>query len=96
MHTEQVIAAARQLCEEMEALSFSAPVAYTYNPLTYAWAGHEAYIRRFAGGQKDVLYLGIVFFFCFLFFSFISFNFGWLFNFRLWLWPWKFNWFILS
>ncbi len=59
MHTEQVISAARQLCTEMEALSFSAPVAYTYNPLTYAWAGHEAYIRRFAGGQKDVLYLGM-------------------------------------
>lgn len=59
MHTQQVIDAARQLCEEMEALTFSAPVAYTYNPLTYAWAGHEAYIRRFAGGQKDVLYLGM-------------------------------------
>lgn len=59
MHTEQVIAAARQLCSEMEALRFSAPVAYTYNPLTYAWAGHEAYIRRFATGPKDVLYLGM-------------------------------------
>ena len=59
MHTEQVIAAARRLCQEMEALSFSAPVAYTYNPLTYAWAGHEAYIRRFADGPKDVLYLGM-------------------------------------
>ena len=59
MQTEQVIAAARQLCREMESLSFAAPVAYTYNPLTYAWAGHEAYIRRFATGPRDVLYLGM-------------------------------------
>ena len=59
MHTEQVITAARELCREMESLSFAAPVAYTYNPLTYAWAGHEAYIRRFATGPRDVLYLGM-------------------------------------
>lgn len=59
MHTEQVIAASRQLCKEMEQLTFSAPVAYTYNPLTYAREGHEAYIRRFATGPKDVLYLGM-------------------------------------
>lgn len=43
----------------MDALRFGPPVAYTYNPLRYAWAGHEAYIRRFGGGEKEVLYLGM-------------------------------------
>ena len=55
MQIQQVIDAARALCAEMETLRFEAPVAFTYNPLTYAWAGHEEYIRRFAAGQKDVL-----------------------------------------
>lgn len=60
MQTEEsVIAAARELSADMGALSFGAPVAYTYNPLEYAWAGHEAYIRRFAAGKKDILYLGM-------------------------------------
>ncbi len=59
MHTEEVIAAARTLAHEMEQLKFEAPVAYTYNPLMYAWAGHEAYIRKYAPGKKKVLYLGM-------------------------------------
>ena len=59
MFASQVIAAAQELSAAMEQLRFSAPVAYTYNPLTYAWAGHETYIRRFATGPKQVLYLGM-------------------------------------
>ena len=43
----------------MAATEFRAPVAYTYNPLEYAWAGHEAYVRRFGNGPKKVLYLGM-------------------------------------
>lgn len=43
----------------MNALRFDSPVAYTYNPLDYAREGHEAYIRRFGEGRKDVLYLGM-------------------------------------
>lgn len=43
----------------MNALRFDSPVAYTYNPLEYAREGHEAYIRRFGEGRKDVLYLGM-------------------------------------
>lgn len=59
MLTDDVLSAARELSREMDRLHFSAPVAYTYNPLTYAWAGHEAYIRRFATGTREVLYLGM-------------------------------------
>lgn len=59
MQREQLIAAARDLCREVAALKFEAPVAYTYNPLEYAWDGHEAYIRKFGAGPKEVLYLGM-------------------------------------
>lgn len=30
-----------------------------YNPLRYAWAVHEEYLRRFAQGRKRVLFLGL-------------------------------------
>jgi single-strand selective monofunctional uracil DNA glycosylase len=59
MERELIIAAARELCREVNALEFADPVAYTYNPLDYAWEGHEAYIRKFGAGQKEVLYLGM-------------------------------------
>lgn len=59
MFVSQLIAAAQELSREVSALRFEAPVAYTYNPLDYAWAGHEAYIRKFGAGPKEVLYLGM-------------------------------------
>ncbi len=59
MQIDAILAAARALSHEVGQLSFSAPVAYTYNPLDYAWAGHEAYVRRFGGGKKEVLFLGM-------------------------------------
>ncbi len=59
MQSEAILSAARELSEEVGQLRFSTPVAYTYNPLDYAWAGHEAYVRRFGGGQKDILFLGM-------------------------------------
>ncbi len=59
MQTAAILAAARELSHEVGQLSFSAPVAYTYNPLDYAWAGHEAYVRRFGGGKKELLFLGM-------------------------------------
>lgn len=30
-----------------------------YHPLHYAWAVHEQYLRRYAGGRKRVLFLGM-------------------------------------
>lgn len=56
---DELLSAARELSEQVGQLSFAAPVAYTYNPLEYAWAGHEAYIRRYGATRKDVLYLGM-------------------------------------
>ncbi|WP_291988991.1 uracil-DNA glycosylase family protein [Candidatus Accumulibacter sp. ACC007] len=56
---ETLIAAARQLSAGLAALRFSPPVSHTYDPLTYAWAAHEMYLRRYAVGRRRVLFLGM-------------------------------------
>jgi single-strand selective monofunctional uracil DNA glycosylase len=50
---------ARSLRSSLGALEFGAPVSYVYNPLDYAWELHEAYLRRYGRGTKEVLLLGI-------------------------------------
>lgn len=40
-------------------LRFSPPVAQVYNPLSYAWAPFEIYLRRFATTPKRVVFLGM-------------------------------------
>ncbi len=55
----KIIAATEQLRADMNALSFADPVAYVYNPLDYAWAMHEAFIKRFATKKKKVIFLGM-------------------------------------
>ena len=56
---EQLIEAARELASQAGKLRFRAPVTHVYNPLVYAWNAHEAYLRRFGGAQKDVVFLGM-------------------------------------
>ncbi len=57
--SDSLIAAARELAAAAEALRFSAPVAFVYNPLTYAWPMHELYLRRFAATRKRVVFVGM-------------------------------------
>lgn len=40
-------------------MTFGAPVSHRYNPLEYAWAPHEAYLRRFGDGPKRVVFIGM-------------------------------------
>lgn len=40
-------------------LRFAEPVTYTYNPLGYARAPHEAYLERYGNGPKQVILLGM-------------------------------------
>jgi single-strand selective monofunctional uracil DNA glycosylase len=54
-----MIEAASRLARNLEGLSFKPPVAHVYQPLDYAWAPHEAYLKRFAQGRKRVLFLGM-------------------------------------
>jgi single-strand selective monofunctional uracil DNA glycosylase len=56
---EQLVATARKLAKTAGQLKFSAPVAFVYNPLEYAWPAHEAYLWKFGGTCKRVLFLGM-------------------------------------
>lgn len=57
--TAQLIAAAQELRAAVRRLKFPRPVAQVYNPLDYAWVAHEKYLRRFGGGLKRVIFLGM-------------------------------------
>jgi single-strand selective monofunctional uracil DNA glycosylase len=54
-----LLAVSRTLCERASELSFQSPVAYVYNPLEYARAPHEAYLKRYGKGPKRALLLGM-------------------------------------
>ena len=54
-----LIAAARQLSTRVEALTFAPPVSHIYNPLAYAWAPHELYLRRYAAGPRKIVFVGM-------------------------------------
>lgn len=56
---DQLIAAARRLTEAVDALHFAAPTTHIYNPLCYAWAAHESYLRRYGRGPKRVVFMGM-------------------------------------
>jgi single-strand selective monofunctional uracil DNA glycosylase len=57
--SRSVIRAAQQLRGAVNKLSFAPPVTHIYNPLDYAWAAHEIYLRRYASNRKRVLFLGM-------------------------------------
>jgi len=54
-----VVAAAQRLDTAVGRLKFGMPVSHVYNPLIYAWAAHEAYLRKFATSRKRILFLGM-------------------------------------
>lgn len=56
---ERVVAAARRLASRVEKLSFAPPVTHVYNPLAYAWAPHEIYLRKFGGEKRRIVFLGM-------------------------------------
>lgn len=52
-------AAAGKLARDVRRLRFGAPVAHVYHPLDYAWAAHAQYLRRYGGGGKRALFVGM-------------------------------------
>ncbi len=40
-------------------MSFAPPIGFVYNPLDYARIPHEAYLKRFGGGKKEALFVGM-------------------------------------
>ncbi len=57
--SKQLIAAARELCAQIDLLKFKPPVTHIYNPLDYAWAAHEKYLCKFGDGKKRVIFIGM-------------------------------------
>lgn len=57
--TASLVAAAKTLSQEVGTLRFAAPVSHVYNPLDYAWAPHEQYLRRFGAGAKRFVFIGM-------------------------------------
>lgn len=49
---------AAELCKRCDALRFGAPVAFTYNPLNYAWQAHRAFLAK-ARARPTVLFVGM-------------------------------------
>ena len=56
---DALIDAARQLSVAVDRLAFAPPVSHVYNPLDYAWAPHEEYLRRYGATRKRVVLLGM-------------------------------------
>ena len=56
---EKAIEAARKLAAAVDELAFAEPVTHVYNPLQYAWAAHEQYLRRLSPSGCRVLFLGM-------------------------------------
>lgn len=56
---EPLVEAARVLSSRLRTMSFAPPVSHVYNPLEYAWAAHEIYLRRYGAGRKRVVFLGM-------------------------------------
>ena len=56
---DQLIHAARTLTKSVEAISFSEPVRFVYNPLRHAGRAHRKYLRRFGDSGKRILFLGM-------------------------------------
>src|SRR4051812_15940741 len=56
---ERMLKAARELRDSVAKLRFAVPVTHVYNPLEYAWAAHEAFVRRYAKSRKRAVFLGM-------------------------------------
>ena len=55
----RLLSAARSLSTECDQLKFSSNVWTVYNAYNYGWGGYEAYVKRFSGGRKKTLYMGM-------------------------------------
>jgi single-strand selective monofunctional uracil DNA glycosylase len=49
----------RKLCQDVKDLTFKEPVTHVYNPLEYAQASHENYLRKYAHEGVQVVLLGM-------------------------------------
>jgi single-strand selective monofunctional uracil DNA glycosylase len=55
----EILAAAGELARRCDAMRFGGAAAYVYNPLVYARAGFAAYVERYAGTRRRVVFVGM-------------------------------------
>jgi len=55
---QRLIDATQRLADDVDRLTFAAPVSNVYNPLRYAWLAHRQYLE-WANADIDVLFLGM-------------------------------------
>jgi len=56
---EQLLRIERRLSRDLARLSFAAPVTHVYDPLTYAWAPHAQFVRRYVRAPVRAVFLGM-------------------------------------
>ena len=49
----------RDMSKELDEMTFTDPVTHVYNPMNYAYAAHENFVKRFCTQQKKILFLGM-------------------------------------
>jgi single-strand selective monofunctional uracil DNA glycosylase len=54
-----LVTAAERLHRRTSRLEFGAPVSYVYAPLGYAWPIARAYLERYGGAPKEVVFVGM-------------------------------------
>jgi len=55
----ELVRISRQLGRAVDRVTFGPPVTHVYNPLAYAAAPHESYLRRYGAARGRVLLLGM-------------------------------------
>ncbi len=56
---DSLLHAARSLVHALRPLKFGDPITHVYNPLDYAIASHQEYVRKFVSGPRRVVFLGM-------------------------------------
>lgn len=59
MSVPSLLRIADQLVEQVRPLRFAPPVTHVYNPLEYARAAFEEYVRRYGRGTREVVLVGM-------------------------------------
>lgn len=57
--SDQLLAAAQRLADAVDRLDFAEPTTHVYNPLRYAWAPYEQYLRKYGNSRKQVVFMGM-------------------------------------
>lgn len=55
----KLLAIEKHLSDQLKKLTFSPPVAYVYNPLTYAWETHSVFVSKYGNTKKRILFVGM-------------------------------------